>query len=58
MTDELKSGLGPDWTPLLDALMNDSNSSGAKKLHDALEVSCMTKLVLQIWCLKKNFKEV
>ena len=38
MVPELKSGLGPDWTPLIDALMNDSTTSGAKKLHDALEV--------------------
>ncbi|VDI82846.1 Hypothetical predicted protein [Mytilus galloprovincialis] len=37
LVPELKEGLGPEWHLLIDALLTDSTSSGAKKLHDALE---------------------
>ena len=47
MVSELKSGLGSEWTPLIDAMMSDSTLSSAKKLHDALEVG-LIKIIYDI----------
>lgn len=41
MVSELKSGLGSEWTPLIDAMMSDSTLSSAKQIHDSLEVGLM-----------------
>ncbi|CAC5391595.1 Annexin A7,Putative annexin A2-like protein,Annexin-B12,Annexin A6,Annexin A1,Annexin A11,Annexin A8,Annexin A2,Annexin A3,Annexin B10,Annexin A8-like protein 1,Annexin A5,Annexin A13,Annexin A2-A,Annexin A4 [Mytilus coruscus] len=65
LVSELKEGLGPEWHPLIDALLNDSTSSGAKKLHDALEEGDYSQTV-EILCssnksamadLKESYKK-
>ncbi|XP_052058325.1 annexin A6-like isoform X8 [Mytilus californianus] len=65
LVSELKEGLGPEWHLLIDALLNDSTSSGAKKLHDALEEGDYSQTV-EILCssnksamadLKESYKK-
>lgn len=65
MVSELKSGLGSEWTPLIDAMMSDSTLSSAKKLHDALEEGDYSQTV-EILCscskssmadLKESYKK-
>lgn len=54
LISELKSGLGGDWTPLIDALMSDSNTSSAKKLHDALEEGDYSQTVEILFSCNKS----
>ncbi|CAG2243687.1 Annexin A11,Annexin A13,Annexin A7,Annexin A8,Annexin-B12,Annexin A8-like protein 1 [Mytilus edulis] len=65
LVPELKEGLGPEWHLLIDALLTDSTSSGAKKLHDALEEGDYSQTV-EILCssnksamadLKESYKK-